>query len=88
MPTVKIPISELSETASVFFTYSKEISQAIANIEKRMASLQSNWEDASRQPFFQSYKVWDKDAHGVAESLSLLAREMEAIAKRYEDINT
>lgn len=87
MPTIKVPISELSNTASELAKASKEIFLAISNVEKMMTGLQVSWDDASKQPFFQSYKIWRKDAQGTGETLSLLARELDGIAKRYEQIN-
>ena len=87
MPQVSIPIEQLSVTAHEFARASADTAAIRGRLDKHMAGLAHNWDDTNRQKFFQYYRELGDQLNACTEMLTLIAREMQAMADRYQAID-
>ena len=80
---MKISPSELEKAAQEFKTASLETDQMMSRLEKVIKNLETSWEDAGQQVFFQYYQEWHAHISGISQLLSLTGDELNAIAERY-----
>ena len=82
---MQIPTDKLHEAASEFTEVSKESQLLVERLEKVTGGLQTDWESASQQLFFKNYKQWHQHMQGYVTLLDMIAKEMHAMADRYEE---
>ena len=87
MPGIIVPIEMMFETAREYSHGAKDISKLQGNLEKKMKVLEESWSDASNQQFFRYYRELDQQFGVCIQIMEVMAREMNAIAERYEDLN-
>ncbi len=80
---MKISLIDLQKASKEFKAASQASDEIMANLKKVMENLESTWEDANQQTFYQYYQEWHNHARGVSQLLNLTADELNAIAERY-----
>lgn len=80
---MKISPSELQKASQIFKAASRETDEMMTKLEKVIKDLESTWEDAGQQVFFQYYQEWHSHIGGISQLLNLTADELNAIAERY-----
>lgn len=86
MPEIIVPIKMLFEIANAFEKADIKTAEIHADLEKKMQSLDVSWNDASKQRFSRYYRELDQQLEVSKEIMKTLAREMQAIAERYAEI--
>lgn len=84
---MKLSYKEISETAKAFHKAGEEVESIFAMLDKRMQSLQKNWSEMQEQDFYSVYKEWHLQTQGLVQMLNTIGRDMEAIVKRYRNID-
>jgi WXG100 family type VII secretion target len=87
MPEIIIPIDVLFETSSEFSKAGKTTTDLQLKLEKKMKILEKTWTDSSKQRFFNYYRELDQQLAACGLIMDTIAREMGAIAERYEELN-
>ena len=87
MSEVIIAPDRLREVAKEFRVASKDSRKIIKGLDGEMKSLQTKWRSASQQSFYRDYMEWNEHAAGFMLVLESIAREMEAIADRFEKVD-
>jgi WXG100 family type VII secretion target len=86
MPEIIVPIKMLFEAANAFEKADVETAKIHAELQKKMQSLEISWSDSSKQRFSRYYRELDQQLEVSKEIMKTLAREMQAIAERYAEI--
>jgi len=81
---LKIPVDDLYQTASEFKAVGEESRKHIGRLEKAMHALEREWDAASKQVFYKNYEEWRTHMQGFSALLENIAREINAIADRFE----
>jgi WXG100 family type VII secretion target len=82
-----ISSQDLNGAAEEFSKASKETLEIAKRLEHATGLLQKKWEGAAKQVFYSQYKEWHQAAGGFAMLLSNIARELHAMAERYEHVD-
>lgn len=81
---MKIPTEQLQITSQTFFDAAQKVEKISEELKEAIDGLNTEWEDANQQYFFQHFQTWDEHSGGFSEGLKLIANEMLAIAQRYQ----
>jgi WXG100 family type VII secretion target len=82
---LKVSPGELSETAKVFKEASQSVNGTIRNLDDRMKHLQTSWQDIGSENFFRTYQEWQQYSQGFVGMLEMISKEMDAMARRYDE---
>lgn len=84
MGEVMIAPEELRDVAEKFRTASKNSLKVTKGLEEAMTDLQSKWQGLSQQVFYRDYVEWHEHLVGFVPVLENIAKEIEAIAERFD----
>lgn len=87
MPEIIVPIDMLFDVARDFADGAGDLAILQDKLEKKMKFLENSWNDASNQQFFRYYRELDQQLNVCNQIMDVMAREMNAIAERYDDLN-
>lgn len=87
MPAIVVPIELLFETSREFSQGAKDTAALQNRLQKKIKVLEQSWQDASNQQFFRYYRELDQQLGVCNQIMEVMAREMSAIAERYEELN-
>lgn len=82
---LKISPSELQKASQEFKAASQETDEIMNRLENVVKNLETSWEDAGQQVFFQYYQEWHSHVAAISQLLNLTANELSAIAERYSN---
>lgn len=83
MTETLISPAEVHEIAGEFRQAGKEMQKIAGNLDKTMEVLQTKWQGSTQQLFYRDYKLWQQQSLGLAQLLSNISRELEAMAERF-----
>jgi len=87
MPEIIVPIDMLFDVARDFSHGARDTAILQNKLEKKMRILENSWSDAANQQFFRYYRELDQQLIVCNQIMEVMAREMNAIAERYADLN-
>lgn len=80
---MKISLSALQKASSEFKASSLETEMMMDRLQKVIKELESSWEDAGQQAFFQHFQEWRTHISGISHLLDMTANELDGIVARY-----
>lgn len=86
-PFMKVSTEELVVAATEIEQAADEMQLLTERIEKIMAHLEENWQDAGKQTFYQYYDEWHRYMGGFSQILNMTAKELKSIAENYEEVS-
>lgn len=84
-PYMEVSTDELVVAATEFEQAADDMQLIIERLEKTIAHLEENWQDAGKQTFYQYYDEWHRYMGGFSEILNLTAKELKSIAENYDE---
>ncbi len=78
---------DLHHAAEEFAKASSDTLEIAKRLENVATHLEKKWEGAAKQVFYQQYKEWHHASGGFAALLSNIAKELRAMAERYEQVD-
>ncbi len=78
---------DLHEAAEEFKKAGQDTSEIAKRLDKVIGQLEKKWEGASKQVFYQQYEQWGQASGGFETLLNNIARELHAMAERYEHVD-
>ena len=75
--------ADVHEAAGEFRRASKDLQKLVNHLDKTMDGLQGRWQSSTQQLFYRDYKLWQQQSLGLAQILSNISRELEAMAQRF-----
>jgi WXG100 family type VII secretion target len=79
-----VPIEDIRQAAKAFSKASKESRLLLKGLEETTKNLTDKWEGATSQFFYKHYQSFQPQMEGAAAHMDLIAKELDAIANRYE----
>jgi WXG100 family type VII secretion target len=79
-----VPTEDLRLAAQVFTKASKDSLMTLKHLEETIKHLEEKWVGSTGQIFFKHYASFRPQMEGAVAHMDLIARELEAIADRYE----
>jgi WXG100 family type VII secretion target len=86
MPQIIVPIEMLFDVSKAFQKANMDVANIQAELEKRMQNLENSWSDSSKQNFSRYYRELDQQLAISNEIINTMAREMQAVAERYAEL--
>lgn len=87
MSKVVVSYGELMRTAKKFHEAATDSERLRRDLEKQVEILTRAWQDSASQPFHEAYMELNAKYSVIVTLMDMIGKEIEAIAKRYEEIN-
>lgn len=87
MPEIIVPIDMLFEIAKELSRGGKSTAELHQELDKKMKALEKVWGVSAQQRFFTYYRELDLQLAACNEIMNTMAREMQAIAERFAELN-
>jgi WXG100 family type VII secretion target len=81
---MRISLDQIVQTAKTYEDGTSLIETVITDTDRAMNTLQEGWVDANQQTFYEYQKELSQYLQGCAEIMKHIARDLKAIALRYE----
>jgi len=82
-----IPIEDLRHVAQLFSKANKESRATLKRLEEATKRLEEKWAGATSHIFFKHYTSFRSQMESSATHMELIARELEAMADRFEAVD-
>lgn len=82
---VEISPETLREAGHVFLAAKEANEKQIKDLETAIKKVEAAWPNASKQNFFQTYKLWEEHMQGFTAMMDQIAKDILSIADRFSE---
>lgn len=82
---ITITPEELRDSSTMFQNKAEEITQILADLRSEVDSLESTWDGAAQDAFFQSYEEMSTTLEQFPEILEGISTQLTSVADTLED---
>lgn len=83
--TLSFPISELRRVGGEFKAASQQTNETLTRLNRAVNALESQWEGAAKQRFYQEYRQWETGLHQFIQLLETAGQRLETMANEVSE---
>lgn len=82
-----VPSDDLRRAALEFIKANQEALEILKRLESVLTSLEKKWTGSTQEMFLRHYESCRSQFENAATHMDLIAKELEAIADRFEEVD-